>query len=306
MAFAILILLFLTLIGGTCTGQEPNVAPQSKSGLIVHVMSFNIRYGTANDGENHWNKRKEFLIDTIKTFGPDLLGTQETLLDQRDFIESKLSGYESFGVGRDDGKETGEMAALFYRTARFEKLAGSHFWLSETPDKVGSKGWDAALPRIATWVKLRDRQTDDAKPILFLNTHFDHQGKQARTGASKLIRKKILELGADCDTIVTGDFNAGADSEPYAALFADEAEKASPVVDTFLVANPKFSGGQGTFSGFKSNAISGPRIDWIGCSRGFRVQAATIDRTEREGRTPSDHFPVTAILQTEPAQVDAK
>src|SRR6478735_1787061 len=123
----------------------------------VRVMSFNIRYGTARDGDNHWDKRKDFLATTITAFDPDLLGTQETLAFQRDFLTEKLKGHAAFGAGRDDGKDRGEMAALFYRTARFEKLAGGHFWLSETPDRVGSKGWDAALPRIASWVKLKDR-----------------------------------------------------------------------------------------------------------------------------------------------------
>lgn len=236
-------------------------------------------------------------MDTISAFGPDLLGTQETLRDQRDFVLSKLAGYESFGVGRDDGKDAGEMAALFYRTSRFEKLAGGHFWLSETPDKVGSKGWDAALPRIATWVKLRDRQNENGKPIFFLNTHFDHQGRQARREAAMLIRKKVLELGADCDSIVTGDFNAGADSDVFSALFADHAQQESPLVDTFSQAQQKHEEGQGTFSGFQSTATTGPRIDWVGCSSSFQVQAAAIDRTQRDGRTPSDHFPVTAILK---------
>ena len=263
----------------------------------IRVMSFNIRYGTANDGEDHWSKRKEFLVETIATFGPDLLGTQETLADQRDFIASKMAGYEPFGVGRDDGKDRGEMAALFYRSARFEKLAGGHFWLSETPDKVGSKGWDAALPRIATWVKLKDRKKADAKPILFLNTHFDHRGKLARQAAARLIRKKVQELGVDCNLIVTGDFNAEEGGDPYVALFANEQEKDSPVVDSFRIAHPKASTNEGTFSGFKSTQVSGPRIDWIGCSRNWRVLSSDIDRTERNGHTPSDHFPVTAILE---------
>lgn len=297
MRYAILALAVLLSIVGKAVGQSASLSSQSQDKNSIRVMSFNIRYGTANDGDNHWNKRKDFLMDTIHAFGPDLLGTQETLRDQRDFILSKLAGYESFGVGRDDGKDGGEMAALFYRTSRFEKLAGGHFWLSETPDKVGSKGWDAALPRIATWVKLRDRQNENGKPIFFLNTHFDHQGRQARREAAILIRKKVLELGADCDSIVTGDFNAGADSDVFSALFADHAQQESPLVDTFSQAQQKYEEGQGTFSGFQSTATTGPRIDWVGCSRSFQVLAAAIDRTQRDGRTPSDHFPVTAILK---------
>lgn len=263
----------------------------------IRVMSFNIRYGTANDGENHWSKRKEFLIETIAAFGPDLLGTQETLADQRDFLSAKLAGYEAFGVGRDDGKDQGELAALFYRSARFEKMEGGNFWLSETPDTVGSKGWDAALPRVATWVKLKDRKNTEAKPILFLNTHFDHRGKLARQEAARLIRQKIQELGADCNLIVTGDFNAEEGSGPYVSLFAPEKGTASPLVDTFRVVNPDKGTNEGTFSEFKATQVSGARIDWIGCSRNWRIQSASIDRTERNGHTPSDHFPVTAILE---------
>ncbi len=267
------------------------------SGEPIRVMSFNIRYGTANDGKDHWSNRKEFLADTISAFGPDLLGTQETLKDQRDFLATKMRGYEPFGVGRDNGKDEGEMAALFYRSDRFEKLAGSHFWLSETPDTVGSKGWDAALPRIATWVKLKDRKNSSAKPLLFLNTHFDHRGKLARKEAATLIRQKILELGADSNLIVTGDFNAEQGGEPYVALFGNAEGKESPIVDTFRVFHPNTNAEEGTFSGFKAAQITGPRIDWIGCSRNWQIKSASIDRTERNGHTPSDHFPVTAVLE---------
>jgi endonuclease/exonuclease/phosphatase family metal-dependent hydrolase len=297
MAYIALGLLLFATVFGHHGQNEPAVDSVREDSDTVRVMSFNIRYGTANDGDDHWSKRKEFLVQTITSFGPDLLGTQETLADQRDYLSANLVGYEAFGVGRDDGKEQGEMAALFFRSERFEKLAGGHFWLSETPDTVGSKGWDAALPRIASWVKLRDRKNANRKPILFLNTHFDHRGKLARQEAAKLIRAKIQVLGADCDLVVTGDFNAEEGGEPYAALFAKDQQSDSPLVDTFRIAKPNKSDEDGTFSGFKASQISGPRIDWIGCSRNWQILSASIDRTERNGHTPSDHFPVTAVLK---------
>lgn len=267
------------------------VAAEPPAATDVKVMSFNIRYGTAKDGENHWDKRKEFLADTIKAFGPDLLGTQETLAFQRDFLAEKLVGYEAFGAGRDDGKEKGEMAAVFWKKDRFEKVAGGHFWLTEKPDVPGSKSWDTSLTRMATWVKLKDKT--GGKPVLFLNTHFDHVGKVARLESAKLIRKQVPELGKDCSLIVTGDFNAGEGSDPYKALFDNE----SPVVDTYRVAHPKREENEGTTTGFKAGANKGNRIDWIGASRDWKVQSATIDRTAKDGRTPSDHFPVTATLR---------
>jgi endonuclease/exonuclease/phosphatase family metal-dependent hydrolase len=263
----------------------------------VRVMSYNIRYGTANDGENHWDKRKEFLIETIKAFDPDLLGTQETLGFQRDYLAAQLAGYDVLGVGRDDGKEKGEMTALYFKLNRFEKLDGGHFWLSETPDVPGSKNWDAALTRMVTWVKLRDRLAPKEKPLVFFNTHFDHRGEQARLESARLLRRRVAALSKDNRVIVTGDFNAGEDSAPYQAFFAAQDGKPSPVTDVYRTIQPTRAANEGTFSGFKVNSTSGPRIDWIGVAAGWTVITAEIDRTARDGRTPSDHFAMNAVLR---------
>ena len=282
----------LTLVG--CLAVRP---AQAEDATPIRVMSFNIRYGTAKDGENSWTKRRDFLVDTIRQFDPDLLGTQETLADQKDFLAEKLPGYEAHGVGRDDGKLKGEMAALFFRRDRFEKITGGHFWLSESPDTVGKKGWDAALPRLVSWVKLKETRQPDELPLLFLNTHFDHMGEKAREESAKLIRSKITELGQGCRVVVTGDFNAGEGSKPYQALFGAEGKAASPVEDTLRVYQPVRGKEEGTFTAFKPSATTGDRIDWIGASRHFEVRTAGIDRTQKNGATPSDHFPVTAVLR---------
>jgi len=263
----------------------------------VRVMSFNIRYGTARDGDNHWDRRKDFLVETIREFDPDLLGTQETLAFQRDFIAEKLTDYDHFGVGRDFGDNRGEMAALFYKRDRFEKTAGGHFWLSETPDKVGSKSWDSSLPRMVTWVKLRDRHLENAAPIVFFNTHFDHQGVTARLEAARLLRRQIDTLAKDASVVITGDFNTGQGSLPYQALFESVDNQQSPVIDSFRATNPDATAEEGTFSSFKAANTRGDRIDWIAVSRDWQIRSAAIDRTARDGRTPSDHFAITAILR---------
>ncbi|AMV34686.1 Endonuclease/Exonuclease/phosphatase family protein [Pirellula sp. SH-Sr6A] len=266
----------------------------------VRVMSFNLRYGTAKDGANHWDHRKELLIETIAQFDPDLLGTQETLAFQKEHVATQLPFLESFGVGRDDGSNEGEMAALFFRKDRFEKLDGGHFWLSPTPDQIGSKGWDAALPRIATWVKLRDRLSPESLPILFLNTHFDHRGDEARYESAKLIRAKVAKLGAGHRVVVTGDFNAGVKSKPHDALFHNTVDTAGDIklFDTYTHSeSPQPDSEEGTFCNFDVSNRKGARIDWIAVSQDWSIRTARIDRTHEEERTPSDHFPVTAILR---------
>jgi endonuclease/exonuclease/phosphatase family metal-dependent hydrolase len=262
----------------------------------LRVMSFNIRYGTAADGANHWDKRKDFLMETIQRFDPDLLGTQETLEFQRVFLATGLPGHEDLGVGREDGVKKGEMAALFYRRSRFEKLEGGHFWLSTTPETAGSKSWDSSLPRMVTWVKLRETQRKEAPALLFLNTHFDHLGAQARLESAKLLRQRLTTLGAGCRVVVTGDFNAGETSDPYRALFGETAGAPSPIYDTYRAAYPTPVGDESTSNDFTPKVKGRARIDWIGASRGWKTLSAAIDRVAREGRTPSDHFPVTAVL----------
>jgi endonuclease/exonuclease/phosphatase family metal-dependent hydrolase len=266
--------------------------------LDVRVMSFNIRYGTAADGENRWDVRKEFLAETVQAFAPDLLGTQETLGFQRDFLAAAMPGYGSLGVGRDDGDQSGEMMAIYYREDRFERLEEGHFWLSETPDVVGSKSWDSSLPRMVTWVRLRDRRQEKSPPVLFLNTHFDHRGPEARLESARLLRRQTEKLGQGCRVIVTGDFNAGEESAPYQALFGEVDGNPSPLVDTYRVVHSEKQHAEGTFSGFRADATSGPRIDWIGVTRNWQILSADIDRTARDGRTPSDHFPITAVLRS--------
>jgi endonuclease/exonuclease/phosphatase family metal-dependent hydrolase len=263
----------------------------------LRVMTFNVRYGTAKDGENHWDKRKEFLVETIKAFDPDLLGTQETLGFQRDFLSQQLAGYGVAGVGRDDGKEQGEMMALYFKQARFEKLGEGHFWLSETPDVVGSKGWDTSLPRMATWVRLQDRENKSASPILFVNTHFDHMGRVARLESAKLLRQQIESLASGAAVILTGDFNSGDGSEPYKSLFSDASGKPSPVIDAYRAAHPDRKPNEGTSTPFDVTKTTGSRIDWIAVSRDWKIVSIEIDRTHKDGRTPSDHFPVKAVLE---------
>ncbi len=262
----------------------------------IKVMSYNLRYGTAKDGENHWDKRKDFMAQTIKSANPDLLGTQETLGFQRDFVAQTLPNHDVLAAGREDGAEKGEMTAIYWRKDRFEKLDGGHFWLSETPAEAGSMGWDTSLPRMATWVRLKDK-TKEGKPILWINTHFDHRGKVARVESAKLTRDKLVALGKDCSLIVTGDFNSAEGSEPYKALFGERENEPSPVVDTYRVAHPKREDMEGTTTPFLSAPSKSARIDWIGVSRDWKVVGAEIDRPDRDGRTPSDHFPIHAVLR---------
>lgn len=286
-----LVLLALAIVAPAALAADP----PASAGASVRVMSFNIRYSTAKDGEDSWDKRQDFLIETIRAYNPDLLGTQEVLADQADFLQQRLPEYGFAGAGRDDGQRQGEFSPIMFKKDRFELLAHGQWWLSPTPEKVGSKGWDAALPRIVTWARLKDRTSGVA--LLWFNTHWDHQGNQARVESGKLMRRLIEDNRGDPDlpVIVTGDFNSTEETEQYRTLTSGDGTGLK-LIDAYREVHPQRQSDEASFNGFKGTQ-KGMRIDWILHSPQWVATGAAIDRTEKNGRTPSDHYPVTAELQ---------
>ncbi len=253
----------------------------------LRVMSFNIRYGSANDGDNHWDKRHDLVIDTITGFDPDLLGTQETLGFQAEFLKQRLPQHTYVGWSREENPG-GEQCGILFRTERFDAVDSGQLWLSESPEQKFSKSWDSSLPRVVTWVRLREKS--DGSELLFVNTHFDHRGSVARTESAKLLRRFVEGQPADLPVIITGDFNTGENTEPY-----NELVGSARLADTRRMKHPVAEVEEGTFNGFQGTT-SGARIDWILVSPTFAVESSDIVSNSRDGRYPSDHFPVTAVV----------
>ena len=260
----------------------------------LRVMSFNCRVSTLFDLTNTWGLRKGLLVETVKNFGPDLLGTQECLASQSDYLREQLASYDFIGVGRSDGKRAGEMCGIYFKRAKFEKLDSGHFWLSETPSVPGSKGWGAWFPRMVTWVKLQPR--DGGTPFVWFNTHLDAFSNNARINGAKLLRSRIATIAGTLPVVVTGDFNADAGTGPYQTMLGSAANAAARLTDTFRAIYATQTRNDGTRHGFHGGK-NGPRIDWILASSAFRTVDATIDYAKSGFSYPSDHFPVTAVLR---------
>lgn len=259
----------------------------------MRVMSFNVRYSAAKDGDNAWPQRIDQFFAVIASFDPDLIGFQEVLADQHDLIIERMAGYAFVGVARNDGKRAGEWAMIGFKKSRFTVGAQGDFWLSETPDVPGSKSWDAALTRICTWVRLTERA--NGRDFLYANTHFDHVGKIARLEASKLIAQRVAELAAGAPALLTGDLNINEDNPAYAVLVRPETPGAIRWIDSFRAVHPVRGPEESSFNGFKGT-VKGSRIDFIFHTDHFVARASEIDRSSRDGRFPSDHYPVTAVL----------
>lgn len=287
----------LILMCGCANHTRPVSAPKMSPTRTTHdlrVMTFNLRVRIWLDGPNIWDRRRDLVVERVRAFDPDLLGTQEGLDSMVTFLREQLDDYTFLGAGRSDGKRRGEMSAVFFKTARFEMLDRGHFWLSNTPEKPGGRGWGAIFPRMVTWVKLRPR--DGGAPFCWFNTHFEAFSGRVRRQSARLLRERMNEIAGAMPTVVTGDFNTGPDSAPYRTLLAAQSPPASSLHDVFRAAHPVATREEGTahfFTGWRG----GSRMDWILASAHFQTIDADIDRTRGPRGYPSDHFPVTARLR---------
>ncbi|MEL6534177.1 MAG: endonuclease/exonuclease/phosphatase family protein [Bacteroidota bacterium] len=263
-------------------------APSLLLGQDVSVMTYNIRYDNPDDGRNAWPKRKAELANQISFYGPDILGIQEGLLHQVKYLDSALLDYRYVGQGREDGRRKGEFCAIYYRHTRFDKLQEGTLWLSETPDRP-STGWDAALPRIATWVRLDD--LEDGRTLVVINTHFDHQGTQAREESAKLLINfvKSLERQGDDAIVLMGDLNATPEEAPIRQLdFSLFDSHDESVLAPF--------GPTGTWANWQVGNPLDRRIDYIWVNEGLAVEKYAVLTDHRDGRYYSDHLPVWVLL----------
>ena len=254
----------------------------------VKLMSFNIRLDVASDGDNRWDARKDRVAGLINYYEPDFAGAQEVLHQQLQYLQANLKGYDYVGVARDDGATRGEYSCIFYKKEKYTVLEQGTFWLSPTPDSI-SKGWDAALNRVCTYILVKDKKTK--LTFWVFNTHFDHIGKQARLESAKLIVEKINEYNTDnFPVFVMGDFNSAPDEPPV--VFLNTALKNSRT-QASLVYGPAE-----TFNAFKFSEKPDRSIDYIFFAPDKRVHVskfATITDSY-DLKYPSDHFPVIATV----------
>ncbi|MBQ0128382.1 MAG: endonuclease/exonuclease/phosphatase family protein [bacterium] len=249
----------------------------------VRYISYNIRYGTANDGDNSWEFRQSATKKMLENEQPTVFGLQEALPLQLDYIGDNFPQYSRVGVGRDDGKEAGEFMALFYRNDLYDLLDSGDFWLSETPD-TPTMGWDAACYRIVTWAKLKDVKTE--KAFYAFNTHLDHVGQVAREQSILLIIKRINEIVEDetLPVFLSGDFNSDVSSpifDPLKAVMSDSRA---------LLAAEQW---EASFNYFGKPYDGNPLIDHI-----FYKNAEITDFRTLNGDYGkpyiSDHYPIMA------------
>ena len=258
---------------------------------MTEVLSYNIRYASPGDGPDRWQFRVDAVADVIGS--SDVAALQEVTHGQLEDLIARLDGFGWYGVGREDGKQAGEAVPIFYRESRFKKLDEGTFWLSDTPSVAGTRGWDAALPRITSWVKLQDKQNQ--QPLMVASTHFDHLGQQARLESAKLLRQWMLDLPAELPVIVLGDFNTRPGSDPYTVMVGDQPST-SPIRDARSISDSEPSGPQSTWNGF-DKVVPGQIIDHVFVRGNIDVKRYAVENPKTsEDRFTSDHLPVRVVV----------
>ncbi|WP_411833610.1 endonuclease/exonuclease/phosphatase family protein [Pseudoxanthomonas mexicana] len=259
--------------------------PACADEAMLRVMSFNIRLPVESDGVDAWETRKPLVARMLREEDADVVGVQELVPAQADYLARELPQYAWLGRGREaDGG--GERMGVFYRRDRLRVLASGDFWLSDTPQVPGSISWGHLYPRMVTWA-LFERDADGRRFYLF-NTHLPYreQDEPARVRGARAIARRLAALPAAVPVVLTGDFNTTPDGEVHAVL-------SERLQDAWRIA-PRLEGSEATFHGF--GGMADRRIDWI-LVRGVEVESARSVTTRWRGRYPSDHFPLVATLR---------
>ena len=266
----------------SCTTSKEHPSPLS-------VMTFNIRLDAPQDSLNNWKYRKANVGQMINYYAPDLIGLQEVCHNQLEDLCASLKDYAHIGVGRDDGKTKGEYCPIFYNKTKYTLIDQGNFSLSEHPDSIGIKGWDASYNRIATWGVFLDNRTQQR--MVYYNTHLDNDGIIARKEGIQLILQHIRQQGLDLPTIISGDFNCVPFDEPLNILENEGFENSYK--DARIKYGPSYS-----FHDFGRLPVSEcQQLDYILVSKPMSISRSRVIADKANGWYLSDHFPVfTNIL----------
>lgn len=274
-------------------------------GETLRVMTFNIFHDRASPPNDlnlpGWDGRRDLVAETIRSRQPDIVGLQEALVWQVEWLVSQLPDYRSVGRGRDAAR-VGESVAILYRREKFDLLDSGEFWFSDTPEVAGSiseAGWGTmTYPRMTTWGRFRDRKT--GWTFYAFNTHLASDGtggSLSRDRSVRMLAQRIASRAYSSEPFVlTGDFNAIESDFPI--VFLTSADSGSPIraVDSWRA---KPSGTRGTRCSNIPGADSGLRIDYIlgGCARGRCAEVLEAAAIRHGNSCASDHLAVAAVLR---------
>lgn len=249
----------------------------------IKIMTYNMLHIDDNP-ENNWQKRRELIRNIIDRESPDIIGTQECLYIQIQDLLQFLPDYDWIGLGRQGGSKD-DFMAIFYKKDQFSIIEYDHFWLSNTPNIIGSMTYGNEIPRMVTWAKFLDKR--NGQVFYHMNTHLDYICEKARILGAQQISEKLNELDPKLPVFLTGDFNTDVHTEPYNILTQPGLFR-----DTWDLAREHVNKNLGTKNDFMYSDGGDQRIDWILARAEIDIHWIKIVDDCINGSFPSDHFPV--------------
>ena len=255
--------------------------------MELMLITCNIRFDNPADGDNDWSHRRLFLAQTLLSHSPDIIATQEGRFHQLKDLESLLPGYDMVDDHRSWIKER-MYPTFFVLKSKFEQLKSEDLWLSETPEIAGSRSFDSAFPRLMTWSRLQPKGSD--QQLLLVNTHLDHIKADTRIEQIKVLASEVKRFwNQDCPLILMGDYN----DSPQSLVRTHLLLEFMGMQDAWALFNPTEETSHHAFSG---EMLNGSRIDWIMVDKKVKVLTCKMDKSSRNGKFPTDHFPIVARI----------
>ena len=284
----VILFVFVLLKANTMSAQDSFVKSE-----VLSLMTYNLKFASPSF-EPAWEVRRDWQVDMIRKYAPDIIGTQEGLKEQIDYLAKQLPEYEVIGEGRQGGDDDEHMA-IFYKREKFRLRELNSFALSKTPELIGS-GPDIN-PRMVTWARLalvdipamdNDKEYPqdyrghwkNTQEFYVFNTHFFNGpiDTLARLNAAKLISERINALNrfglwtAERPVFLMGDFNCRPGSEPYNILVKDAESNDD--------------------NKFRNSFVDKNKIDWILYKGNVKVIKYEDVDYNVKGAYPSDHKPI--------------
>lgn len=252
------------------------------------LITSNIRFDNPSDGSNSWNHRKEFLTKTLLSHDPDIIASQEGRFNQLKEFEDLLVNYEMIDYHRSWIKDR-MYPTFFLKKNKFEIIKSLDIWLSETPDIAGSLSFGSAFPRLMTWIKVQPKNSD--LNFLLVNTHLDHVKEETRLQQTRVLVSEIEKIQtSNSRLIILGDFNDPPEGKVRKIILKSFPD----LIDGWKLHNASEETSHHAFNGECQN---GSRIDWILTDQSIQVKNCIFDKRNKDGKFPSDHFPVICKIK---------
>lgn len=281
-----------TVVAATGTASAQPATGQV--GPTLRAMTYNVRYASSTP-PNSWPERRPVALALLRQWAPDVVGMQEAVYEQVKDFSSALPSYRWIGLGREGGSR-GEFMAVFYRADRLEPVEYDHFWLSDTPETIGSRSWGNNSRRMVTWVRFRDRRTRGE--FVFVNTHLDHKSDQSQWKSVELILDRANRWDRRLPVLLVGDFNALDGDSTYKALTRPDAFsdgwRAAARRGEEMSSSHGFEGIEAARGIRLKTGKPKTRKDWILTRGPVHVRSIEVVTFSQDGQYPSDHFPVSA------------